>query len=216
MTYRPLTKVHLAEVGSDLVVLDLPTGDYVCLPDLAAVAVRLACGSFEPADREIGEALVEANLFEVSTGPADPRADTIEIPTRTLLAEAPAPLSAKALVLMARALVVVALHFWGRRMRHLVRFAEEARIPAPNPDRQACAVRVSEFQRLLPWIPFQGECLYRCFLLLAFLRADGFDAHWVFGVSTWPFQAHCWLQAGDEVLDDACERVRAFTPILVV
>jgi hypothetical protein len=51
-------------------------------------------------------------------------------------------------------------------------------------------------------------------MLLRLLHAKGLDAHWVFGVRTWPFQAHCWLQCEDLVLDDQPDRVRAFTPIM--
>jgi hypothetical protein len=37
----------------------------------------------------------------------------------------------------------------------------------------------------------------------------------VFGVRTWPFHAHCWLQCDDVVLDDQADRVAAYAPILV-
>ena len=48
------------------------------------------------------------------------------------------------------------------------------------------------------------------------LRARGFDALWVFGVRTWPFSAHCWLQVGLTALDDDLERLAAYTPIMAV
>ena len=48
------------------------------------------------------------------------------------------------------------------------------------------------------------------------LRRAGQNAAWVFGVRTWPFSAHCWLQIGDAVLDDDPERVSRYTPIMVL
>lgn len=39
---------------------------------------------------------------------------------------------------------------------------------------------------------------------------------WVFGVRTWPFAAHCWIQIGDLVVGDVLDRVRGYTPIRAV
>ena len=52
--------------------------------------------------------------------------------------------------------------------------------------------------------------------LRAALRRHGHDARWVFGVRTWPFRAHCWLQRGEVVLDDDLETLVPLTPILVI
>lgn len=38
----------------------------------------------------------------------------------------------------------------------------------------------------------------------------------VLGVTASPFSAHCWVQRDDCVLNDTVERVRPFTPILVI
>jgi hypothetical protein len=53
-------------------------------------------------------------------------------------------------------------------------------------------------------------------LLLEFLAARGLAADWVFGVRTWPFSAHCWVQAGGIVLNDTVERVAPYRQILRV
>lgn len=75
---------------------------------------------------------------------------------------------------------------------------------------------IASFHRWAPFAPAPGKCLLRSFMLLRLLRRHGHDARWVFGVRTWPFRAHCWLQAGDVVLDDDVEALVALTPILVV
>ena len=79
-----------------------------------------------------------------------------------------------------------------------------------------CSFTRSNELRGQPFAPFQGECLFRAFLLLAYLRLEGRHATWVFGVRTYPFQAHCWLQVGDMVLNDAVERICGYTPIFAV
>jgi hypothetical protein len=83
----------------------------------------------------------------------------------------------------------------------------------PSPQMRAL---VGGFQAWAPWLPAPAKCLIRSFVLLRLLRRSGFDARWVFAVRTWPFEAHCWLQVGDLVLDDEVERLVAFHPILVV
>ena len=75
---------------------------------------------------------------------------------------------------------------------------------------------VQRFHRWAPYAPFSGKCLLRSFVLLRHLRRHGHDPAWVFGVTTWPFGAHCWLQHDDVVLDDTCDRVALFRPILVL
>ncbi|WP_415013983.1 lasso peptide biosynthesis B2 protein [Brevundimonas sp.] len=88
--------------------------------------------------------------------------------------------------------------------------------PGASGDPAPIVRAAAAFSHLLPWLPFEGACLRRSALLAAFLRRRGLRARWVFGVRTWPFAAHCWLQAGDICLNDDVERLAAYTPILAV
>jgi hypothetical protein len=100
---------------------------------------------------------------------------------------------------------------------HVVRVARRARGRARQPElSDGVAGLVAAFERILPWLPFQGVCFYRSFLLLKILRWRGYDARWMFGVHTWPFQAHCWLQVGDVALDDTADRLAGLTPIMEI
>jgi len=65
-----------------------------------------------------------------------------------------------------------------------------------------------------PWVPSEGECLQRAFQLRRLLARRGIAVDWVFGVRTWPFGAHCWLQSGDMLVGDRLERVGRYTPIM--
>lgn len=62
----------------------------------------------------------------------------------------------------------------------------------------------------------RNACLYDSRTLLELLYHHGISPSWVFGVHTEPFQAHCWLQLGDLVVNDAVENVSRFTPILAI
>jgi len=59
-------------------------------------------------------------------------------------------------------------------------------------------------------------CLFDSVCLINFLAVYGCFPALIFGVNAEPFQAHCWLQERDVVLNDAVERVGAYTPIMCV
>jgi hypothetical protein len=73
-----------------------------------------------------------------------------------------------------------------------------------------------DFLRHRSLVPIASVCLLDSLALLHFLRARDGRADLVFGVTASPFSAHCWVQLGDQVLNDHLDRVLAFTPILVV
>nr|WP_246156507.1 lasso peptide biosynthesis B2 protein [Sphingorhabdus profundilacus] len=60
------------------------------------------------------------------------------------------------------------------------------------------------------------RCLARSLALSLCLASRGVRAHVVLGVRLAPFSAHCWAQAGDEVLNDSVEEVLRYKPILFI
>ena len=73
------------------------------------------------------------------------------------------------------------------------------------------------FARLRPlFYTLRAACLLDSLTLLHFLSAEGIHPDWVFGVKTEPFDAHCWVQYGEVLLNDVPDRVRQYSPILVV
>lgn len=72
------------------------------------------------------------------------------------------------------------------------------------------------FERLCLWLPFRIQCLFRSFFLLHFLRYYGLRADWIFGVSLFPFHAHCWLADGDLLLAERVGKVEGFSTIFQV
>ena len=62
----------------------------------------------------------------------------------------------------------------------------------------------------------RNACRYDSRTLLELLYYHRIFPTWMFGVHTEPFQAHCWLQLGDLVVNDAVENVSRFTPILAI
>ena len=212
--------VYAALVGADLVFLDIGRDAYHCLPD---VDPELASPFAAHAIANLPEALAAelANVGLLSHAPRlRNRRPFIFDPARSdLMAQGDVSASASERLSMVAATFSMARHFHGRPLKYLIDRASQrcARTQIPLGAPGALELRrVQVFRELLPWAPQQGACLYRCVLLLKFLRQAGLDAHWVFGVRTWPFSAHCWLQAGDVVFDDPADYVGRFTPILVV
>jgi Transglutaminase-like superfamily len=76
---------------------------------------------------------------------------------------------------------------------------------------------VTAFARLRPlFYTLRAACLLDSLTLLHYLSAEGIHPDWVFGVKTEPFDAHCWVQQGEVLLNDVPDRVRQYSPILVV
>lgn len=91
--------------------------------------------------------------------------------------------------------------------RALMRAHGKDRIPPREEILRYCATEVLARR--------EGDCLTRALGLLLHLGRRGSGLDWVFGVTGAPFSAHCWIQAGDEVLNDSIEVTRAYTPILI-
>lgn len=216
--------IHLAATGRDAVILDLGSDTYFCLADVlepgpGALLDRLSSAGLH--------ALSEAGLLaapcegEADNRPdgrsADPPIPPAQRDLRHALDRPGLHVTPAELAAAAGALV----DLWRLGPDPLTaRLLTLARRPAPRPDPSAGAAEIIRaacvFSSLLPWLPFEGACLRRSALLVAFLRRRGLSAHWVFGVRTWPFRAHCWVQLDDICLNDDVERLRAYVPILVV
>ncbi|MDP3736416.1 MAG: lasso peptide biosynthesis B2 protein [Hyphomonadaceae bacterium] len=80
----------------------------------------------------------------------------------------------------------------------------------------AMRLQTAIFCKLRPWYPRGYLCLYDALALVEFLARRRLYPLWVFGVQAQPFGAHCWVQAGDCLLNEATEYAGQFTPIMAV
>lgn len=72
------------------------------------------------------------------------------------------------------------------------------------------------FRRARLHVPIEPRCLMDSLALTRFLARRQHRADIVFGVTREPFTAHCWVQAGDLVLNDTLGSARSHTTIRVV
>lgn len=202
--------VHAVCIGDDIMVLDLRTDAYLCLP--GAGRSDAATAPFD--ERRLTDILARAGL--VLDAPGAPRA-------RPPRAEADledsicGPLQWRDLIEAARASLDLLLTYRGRSLSQLLALASAgANTEASRSDHARALELARAFRRWSVLCPVPGKCLVRSFMLLRYLQRHGASAVWVFGVRTWPFRAHCWLQVGPVVLDDAHERLVSYSPILAV
>ena len=202
--------LHMVRIRDDVVILDVGADRYSCLVGGGNQLTPVGSGAVS-ADDDVLQELQSAGLIAPDPGP--PTCRTPVTPRGELTADE-YPGRIACLDTAIRTLVTTAA-FRGRSLEQLVD-AAEPRGSRPTPfDCRRISARVSAYRTVLPFIPFEGLCLQRAYQLRRVLASDGQRVDWVFGVKTWPFFAHCWLQIDDLVIGDRFDRVRSFTPIAV-
>jgi hypothetical protein len=211
--------VHVTAIDDDLVFLNLPADTYLSVAGAGrTVTVDPASGQVVVGDAELAAELAAAKL--VTRGASEARLPTRAWPgrpTRTAFPEAAETPRWRDGPEALTCLLDLARRYRGRALGDLVALTrQDPRTQVEPRITGGLVAAVAAFHRWVPYAPVSGKCLLRSFMLLRLLRRQGHDALWVFGVSTWPFQAHCWLQCEDLVLDDTFERLWPYHPILVI
>lgn len=210
MTFHLREDVHVALIDEDAVILDVAGDAYLCVPGGAAGFEG------EGAERRLRSGPMARSLKAagmVGDTPASaPRSPPVR-PTRSIIHEPAAR----------RPMAAGVWHAMGalddlRRVRRRPGLASYLGMVREDPvlsrDADQVLAAARQFWDLVVWLPFEGECLQRSALLVAWLQRQGLRADWVFGVRLWPFSAHCWVQCENVCLNDDFERLQAFTPIL--
>ena len=207
--------VHGVMVEDDAVFLDVSTNAYFCLPAIAA-ALRIRGRALAVSADGLAEDLLAAGLAEASAnGEGGRRAPPPRRTARALIEAMPEGTRRSPTWRHWRAAIGA-----GIANQRDQRRAFAARLPASHDATETATSQtllgdLDAYRTLSPWLPFDGACLYRSGMLRRYLVALGHRVDWVFGVRTWPFAAHCWLQAGDVALDDEAERLIAYHQIMV-
>jgi hypothetical protein len=216
-TYFLCADLHAVRIGDDLVFLDVAAERYLCWPGTDGLDLSGDRRRLKASDPAVAGELEAAGLVSRVTVAHTPTAAPVPV-EGDLYDLAPRPLSWADRADFLRASVDGAAVYPRRTFADLMAFAaarREGAAPDASPTPEMVAL-VGSFHRWACWTPAPAKCLIRSFMLLRVLRRHGLDARWIFAVKTWPFDAHCWLQAGGIVLDDARDRLTAYHPILVV
>lgn len=102
----------------------------------------------------------------------------------------------------------------------LMRYREGSRLnaAASGPHEARILDLAGLFVRARLYVPFETSmsCLLDSVALTKYLAEHDLSANIVFGVTSDPFSAHCWVQCGDLVLNDTVGNAAAYTPIRVI
>lgn len=222
MSYRLRSELAYCHVGKRVFLLDLGVNRYFCLP---ANATDLFIKFTGGAELSTGEALKLKPLLE----PADidaHRARTYDgQPTsldavsasaydRTLPAVTPVDLVA-AVSCLGRSMIELRLMSLAWNVAQIRSLKNEAWKSETSSELEFGRT-LSAFHRIDGYVSPLNRCLPRSLSLASRLLKQGCQVDLVFGIIDRPFYAHCWVQRGQTVLNDKIERVRDFTPILVV
>lgn len=215
MGYWLSAGVHAVLIDDDAVFLDVASNAYFCLPGIGSV-LNLEGRALHAASEGLANDLVGAGL--ATTAPTSESVRAVTTPRRTARAvietlsasERRRPKARHWLRAISAGLASRA----AERQPFADRLPSASALRAPDADINLLA-DLDAFRGLQPWLPFDGACLFRSHLLRNYLVALGHRVDWIFGVRTWPFAAHCWLQVGDLALDDEAERLVAYHPIMV-
>lgn len=200
---------------ADLILLDTDSGGYGCIPGVGALLRLGPDGAVATGDPALVSALTELGVLGAER--SRNRTPPPPLPRRDLGGELRAPADAGAILTLLGSAWDLVGGYWVAGFPDLVR---RARVRQAAPLRRAGEATLRrhalQFRELLPWVPFQGQCLFRSVMLQAYLRRRGLASTLVFGCQTWPFEAHCWVQCGDLVLDDGVDHVAGFTPLMAI
>lgn len=204
--------VHFAWIDDDIVALDVRQDRYICLVGAGSAVQDREDGSLGVENPDVFTLLESAGLMQSAPSQTVRRRAS---PPRAAVAPfdvADSPAGLGFLISAMRS----SRRYHGRRFCELIDRARRMKPPSSPPAPEALIAWVRAYRSGLPWTPRQEVCLHRSFMLLHYLAERGQSADWVFGVRTWPFAAHCWLQIGDTIVGDDLYRVARYTPILVV
>jgi len=209
------TDVYAVMIDDDAVFLDVGADAYFCLPNIAA-HLTLTGRLLATDDEGLALDLMESGLAsEEKAGEAGLSTTSPTLSARAVMEEFPVHERPRSILHCWISLIgacVFSHHYKTKPLKY--RLPPSSRKLA-SPATISLLADINFFRRVVPWLPVDGECLYRSGLLRRYLIALGHEVDWIFGVTTWPFNAHCWLQVGDMALDDEADRLVAYHHIMV-
>jgi hypothetical protein len=105
-------------------------------------------------------------------------------------------------------------------LRHSINYLALRKLAARKAERIDKAHLYLLMERFWIFRVFTYTALNRCLLdslvLSHFLLSNGVPVYFVIGVTTQPFDGHCWVQHESIALNETAERIERHTPIVVV
>jgi hypothetical protein len=222
MFYHLPHHVSFGRVAGDIVVLDVRADRYIRLgPDESAVLEAVAAGTPRSYDLDLAERLATRGVIAQGEGPCSEAVVAPQVVRSAVETEGSVTPVGLLEVARARAYAALSLRFCGlsrtiSRWRQVRAFAAPVKltVSASQRETQIRAAGIARgFARSRLFLPAQRRCVPDGLALLACVKRRGIFADLYFGVRLAPFAAHCWVQAGDELLSDPLDIIREFSPV---
>lgn len=221
MPYALRDGLSFCLVDNRPVFLDMRNDCYFRLP--SSLEHRFIAYANENKDTDIGD-LVGQNILEEIPGTQDRvRAATAEPPARSALERHGQPrLHVGALFEVFTSIYSVQRQLRIRPLRSVIDSIVASRSAKSHPDsidwkvEQKILEASNDFRIARAYVPAETRCLLDSVAMIKFLASRGLHASIVFGVTSDPFSAHCWVQVRDLVLNDTVGHANGYTPIRVI
>lgn len=223
MHYRLRDGVSYCRIDGSLIFLDLDADRYFCLSRPLEAAFLAALHDGVQTGTEVSD-LVQRRILVPRTGmaPQEPE-QAIPMPSLSALEHGPITSTASVSTVLEVASTVVStrIQLRVRPLRDLIagltgyrrRWAAKTHSQPPCARATLQLEHAGMFRQARRYVPIETSCLLDSIAMLRFLARRRISADLVFGVTHHPFAAHCWVQAGDWVLNDTVGNVFAHTPI---
>lgn len=219
-SYRLQDDLSFCRIDGRLIFLDIRNDRYFRLStDLERIFVAHVEGTDGMADVA---PLVERNIL--TAAPPSPSAARHPIENASLSAlELPSPLTPNGRGAVVEALAIVCwtqIQLKTRSLKATLNSTVACRRRTGALDRCDIEPRLLKetltFLKARKLVPVENRCLLDSLSLTAFLARRDLYASIVFGVTSDPFSAHCWVQSGKIVLNDTLGHTRAYTVVQVI
>lgn len=205
--------VSFCRIDDHVVFLDARRNRYLALSQAAAAPVL--AGEIANLTPKVRETVARYGWL-VDAAPTALPYRAIAAPTYEIPYHHNARISARFASRVLASLIKVRLDLWVRSLQtNLDRVAARNRAIGTGATPAELNKIVADFSTCERILPAQ-TCLLRSLTLHRLLAQDGHASEFVFGVKLHPFEAHCWLQRDDQVINDTIEQVGRFVPIRAV
>lgn len=225
MHYRLRENLSYCDVDGHMIFLDIAQDRYFRLTGALEEAMRHFRTHADVASTLLERLSAAQILVQASNPEASAATTDIQRPTRSAIEQAATIGNRKlSMTVLFEVMAIVSSTRHQLKTRALQTNLDEA---SAYRDRKAGALDIAtpttlednllqanwQFARARRYVPIEPICLLDSLALLRFLSRRGLSAHIVFGVTPEPFAAHCWVQAGDIVLNETLTDANAHTPI---
>jgi hypothetical protein len=212
--------VSFCEASGHLVFLDVTADRYFGLGDTAEAAFRRCLGAAASACKaaELGALIASGLVVEApDVAPMQPCTPP-PVPRASLLDQTLPPAKPLRVVRAIAGLVRTRLQLRAGGLASVVRSVAVRKQGLRDAPGSASEIRnaTAIYRASSLFVRSHDQCLVRAVTLTRHLARRGESVSLVIGVHVRPFSAHAWVQFGDLLLNETCDGVRAYTPILVL